>query len=79
MKREPGYYWVKHKDNWTIAKWNLSPFGDVWYVWNWIGDLNDSEFEEISERRITCPNEQPTQGERKLKYRKDDLKESPCF
>jgi len=52
MKREQGYYWVKHKGNWTIAKWNLSPFGDVWYVWNWIGDLNDFEFEEIDENRI---------------------------
>jgi len=60
MKREQGYYWVKHKGNWTIAKWNLSPFGDVWYVWNWIGDLNDFEFEEIDERQITRSDEQST-------------------
>lgn len=54
MKRTPGYYWVKYNGEWTVGqytldkvgKWGLpSSFYDNWWV-------EDSDFEEIDERRI---------------------------
>jgi hypothetical protein len=46
--REPGFYWVRRNDNWTIYEWddedNNFVKGDFYY--------HDDEFDEIDERRI---------------------------
>jgi hypothetical protein len=49
--REPGYYWVKNDGKWIIALW----VNDGHYTEWEIGDRieQDSDFEEIDERRIT--------------------------
>lgn len=51
MKREPGYYWVKYGGDWIIARycvvgyWMSPDFNDKMYH-------EDSDFEQIDERRI---------------------------
>jgi hypothetical protein len=54
--REEGYYWVKMGGDWQIARWS-SPYTDgtepEWSVIAWLIPFNDSDFEEIDERRIT--------------------------
>lgn len=47
MKRESGFYWVKYKGEWIVAKWNGFWFRTgVWKI------DQDSDLEEIDERRI---------------------------
>lgn len=47
MNRQPGYYWCKYNGEWTVAKWNGFWFRTgVWKI------DQDSDFEEIDERRI---------------------------
>jgi hypothetical protein len=54
MEREDGFYWVLDGGNWTIACWE-----NRWSPKGWTGILNnteynrdDSDFDEIDERRI---------------------------
>jgi len=55
MKRELGYYWVKYRGEWRIAKY--AP-GDKMFIesWDLVGSfrpfLKDSDFEEIDEEII---------------------------
>jgi hypothetical protein len=53
--REPGFYWVRQKDetDWYIAEYFKTPGGH--YIWQGCGDdeeYDDSHFYEIDERRI---------------------------
>ena len=57
--RELGYYWVKYQNEWEVALYRLSRNKDtVTYHWTlnaFVDDswwFNDSDFEEIDERRI---------------------------
>lgn len=45
--RQPGYYWLRVKDLWFVAEWDK--FG-----WNTTQGISfeDSDFDEIDERRI---------------------------
>lgn len=62
MKREDGYYWVKDKEEgWMIAEW-VDFGGSVvdnpdteWYICGAEYGLQDVEWDEIDERRITRP------------------------
>ena len=54
-KREPGFYWVKHKEDWKIAEYfemqNL-------FYWNLCGKNKfylDNEFSNIIEQQIIEP------------------------
>ena len=46
--REPGFYWVRESDEWTVAQWS----GKYWYVVGWDISCRDSDFAEIDPRRI---------------------------
>ncbi len=48
--REEGYYWVKYRGNWIVAE---CPFGTYWWIPGDDYQLNDSDFEEIDEKRLT--------------------------
>jgi hypothetical protein len=48
--REPGYYWVKLKGEWTIARWASSGGISLWILSGY--DFEDSYFEEIDENKI---------------------------
>lgn len=48
--RQPGYYWVKYKGEWTVAKWAAAGNLSMWIYSGY--DFEDSFFEEIDERRI---------------------------
>lgn len=53
MKREDGYYWVKHLNGWVVAYYILS--FDGYGRWFLMGDewsLGDNDFEEIDEKKI---------------------------
>lgn len=48
--RQSGYYWVKYNGEWEVAE-----YFESWNNWNQCGvlqDYEDSDFEEIDERRI---------------------------
>lgn len=53
MNRESGYYWVLNGNVWSIAEW-YPEFNN----WSKIGnecDFEDSDFDEIDERKIERP------------------------
>lgn len=56
MKREPGYYWIRHKKG---SPWEaVHTDGDAW---DYRGDrLDESELALVSEPRIATPDEMPT-------------------
>lgn len=50
MKRKNGYYWVKYKNTWMIAKWDYDLD-----CWNMVGneyDFYDHQFIKIDENQI---------------------------
>lgn len=47
-EREEGYYWVKYKGEWKVAKWSPS---NRFVAVNGLS-FSDSEFDEIDENRI---------------------------
>ena len=53
MERESGYYWVRDGISWYVAKWYTSY--KSWSICGNEEDFNDSEFEEIDERKIVRP------------------------
>lgn len=56
IKREPGYYWVKHNGQWKIVEY--LELLDKFYGWSFCGDddyFGDELFEQIYERRIEPP------------------------
>lgn len=56
MNRQPGYYWVKYRGEWEIAKWYEYMTGK--FEWDFFGlQYEDDYFEEIDERRIERPND----------------------
>lgn len=58
LKRKSGFYWVKHFDNWIIAKYEET--FNCWAVIsvNKFRFHNETEFTEIKEERILNPDEQ---------------------
>ena len=46
--REPGYYWLRSKDKWSIGEWKRGE----WWIISHDGWFEDSDFDEIDERRI---------------------------
>ena len=46
--REPGYYWVRFFDSWSISRWA----GDMWLSDSDNTSHCDNDFHEIDERRI---------------------------
>ena len=53
--REPGFYWVRFFDSWSISRWA----GDMWLSDSDNTSHCDNDFHEIDERRIT--REEPTE------------------
>ena len=54
--REEGFYWVKtdFKNNWEVAQWYCGcSLGCFWLIAGNEEGLNDCDFEEIDENRIT--------------------------
>jgi hypothetical protein len=49
-KREPGYYWVKTRIGWIIARWMID---ESWMVHGSMGRFQDNVFGEINELKIT--------------------------
>jgi hypothetical protein len=50
MKREEGFYWVKHNGGWIIAFW----YDDKeWYITGSEVMFEDYDFDEISINRLT--------------------------
>jgi hypothetical protein len=50
-ERDPGFYWVKHEGQWTIAEWHK----DGWVFLQHIGFMKDEWFDKIDEQRILPP------------------------
>lgn len=51
--REPGFYWVKeHNQGWVIAEWE----GGCWKFTSLVYEYEDTDIEEIDERRIVREN-----------------------
>lgn len=48
MKRENGFYWIKWDGRWLIAEYVQGE----WYVTQRLSYLDDTDLEEIDERRI---------------------------
>jgi hypothetical protein len=46
--REPGFYWVKRFDKWSIAEFD----GESWTSTTYIDPIFDRDWQEIDERRI---------------------------
>lgn len=46
--REEGFYWVKDDEQWIIAEWD----GGIWYTHGNDYEFQDSDFQEIDERKI---------------------------
>lgn len=59
MKREPGFYWVKFWNVWTVAEYyNSDTYGPLWAVPGWADSKKEEELDEINETRIIAPDEQ---------------------
>jgi hypothetical protein len=52
MNREPGFYWVKYKNKWTISRLTYIENISYWYLINFIGPIYTEQLQEIDERRI---------------------------
>lgn len=51
--RDVGFYWVRYNGNWHIAKYHITPLGDM--LWFMTGDRfahAETDFTEIDERPI---------------------------
>ena len=57
MKREPGFYWVKHEGEWIIADY---AFG-FWLITGMESSYHDYNFEAIHETRLIPPDHKDTQ------------------
>lgn len=55
MKRENGFYWVKHRGNWIVALW--TNYVGMESDWRTTDDyiLDDSELDEINETKLIPP------------------------
>jgi hypothetical protein len=63
MNRQEGYYWVKYKGEFKIAKYSIFKLYETikshWFVCCDPTLLQDSDFEHINEVRIKQPGELP--------------------
>lgn len=63
MGRQEGYYWVKYKGEFKIAKYSIfklyKTIKPYWFVCCDPTYLQDSDFEHINETRIKHPGELP--------------------
>lgn len=57
--REEGYYWVKYKNEYLIAKWLCNAQRCVWVIGGNINPDNEKYIEHINENRIKKPEELP--------------------
>lgn len=58
MKRKSGYYWIKFKGEWRVAKYQTKneTYSNMWFVFGYNLISNDEVFELINEERILPPN-----------------------
>lgn len=47
--RQPGYYWLRSKNKWSVGEWRKD---ETWWIISSDGWFEDSDFDEIDERRI---------------------------
>ncbi len=59
MNRLEGYYWVKYKNEYLIAKWLCASQKCVWVIGGNINPDNDKYIKHINENRIKEPGELP--------------------
>ncbi len=69
MKRQNGYYWVRHFMEWMVAQWK----GEYWHIPFEEDCKDDIYFNEINETRIVSPDELVTIDQ----STKDDSPTSP--
>jgi len=54
--RKEGYYWVKNREQWEVAQWDINR--QQWYLPDVQGEyIGDDAFTEINETRIPAPDE----------------------
>ena len=59
IDRQEGYYWIKYKGKYLIAKWLCDPKQCIWVIGGDINPNNYKYIEHINEVRIKEPGELP--------------------
>lgn len=59
MERQEGYYWVKYKGDFEVAKYEKFTSKNYWFRIETPDYYTDSDFEHINEVKIKEPGELP--------------------